>query len=399
VITRSRLRLQLTSVAIPLISILLALAVAAVLLLASGSDPFTAYGSMIDSAFGSPFALSTTVVKALPRLLPALGIAIALRAGLWNIGAEGQLYIGALAAAGVALYGPELGFPAGPVLALAAAMLAGALWGAIPGTLRAFRGINEVITSLMLVYVAILLVNYIVEGPWLAPDSTFPATPVVPTGSRLPVLVPGTLLNAGVVVALLAVLATWFLVTRTSWGLRLRAVGANERGSRVLGVRVTGVVISAMAVSGALAGLAGGVEVLGIRGRLLEGMSAGYGFEAIAIALLGRLSPVGVVAAALLFGALDAGGAGLQTTAQGTPAAIVPIVGALAVVFLLIGLGLFERMRKRQLATDALRRSGSPVPAAAGTPEVTPTVEDLQRPAGADDATKALYAARKPEGP
>ncbi|MCU1614568.1 MAG: nucleoside transporter rane protein [Frankiales bacterium] len=402
-INRQRLRLQGVSLAIPVLSVFLALAVAAALLRASGSNPIAAYQDMISSAVGSPFALGTTLVKAVPRLLPALGIAIALRAGLWNIGAEGQLYIGALAAAGVALYGPALSFPFGAALALVAAMAAGALWGAIPGVLRAFRGINEVIISLMLVYVAIQLVNYIVEGPWLAPHSTFPATSIVANAFRLPILVPGTLVNAGLIVALVAVVVTWFLISRTSWGLRVRSVGANERGSRVLGVRVSGVVVSAMAVSGALAGLAGGVEVLGTRGRLLEGLSSNYGFEAIAIALLGRLNPLGIVAASLLFGALDAGGAGLQTAAQGTPAAIVPIVEALAVVFLLIGLGIFERMRARQLAADALRRSVVPAPAdesaaESGTTGPRPPATGRRHP-DADDATTALLTARKAEGP
>jgi general nucleoside transport system permease protein len=397
-INRQRLRLQGISLAIPVLSVLLALVGAAALLRASGSEPIAAYQSMISSAVGSPFALSTTVVKALPRLLPALGIAIALRAGLWNIGAEGQLYVGALAATGVALYGPALSFPLGTALALVAAMAAGALWGAIPGVLRAYRGINEVIISLMLVYVAILLVNYLVEGPWLAPHSTFPATPIVSAEFRLPIMVPGTLFNAGLLVALLAVVITWFLVSRTSWGLRVRSVGANERGSRVLGVRVSSVVVSAMAVSGALAGLAGGVEVLGSRGRLLEGLSSNYGFEAIAIALLGGLNPVGIVAASLLFGALDAGGAGLQTTAQSTPAAIVPIVEALAVIFLLVGLGLFERIRARQLATDALRRSVVAAPgddAGAGSRSAGAG----QRRAEAGDDATAPFMVRKAEGP
>jgi ABC-type uncharacterized transport system permease subunit len=350
-------RILLASLAIPLISVFLALVVAALLLFASGTNPAAAYASMLSAAVGSPYAISTTIVKALPRLLPALGIAVALRAGLWNIGAEGQIYVGALAAAGVTIYGPHLPFPLGVALALIAAMVGGALWGAIPGALRAFRGINEVITSLMLVYVAIQLANYVVEGPWLTPHSTFPATLVVRSDYRLPIVWSGTVLNAGVFVGLFCIFAVWFLISRTSWGLRLRAIGGNERGSRVLGVRVNGLIVAAMALSGTLAGLAGGIEVLGTRGRLIEGFSPGYGFEAIAIALLGRLNPVGILGAALLFGALDAGGSGLLTAAQGTPAAIVPIVEALAVVFLLMGIGIFERLRVRRLAAGALAQS------------------------------------------
>ncbi len=344
----------LWSLLIPLVSIALALVTVGVLLLASGTDPLEAFHSMYSAALGSSFALSTTIVKTVPRLLAALGIALALRAGLWNIGAEGQIYVGAIAGAGIALFGPDLPLRGGIVVSLLAATLAGAVWGAIPGLLRAFRGISEVITSLMLVYVGIQLTNYLVEGPWLIKGSTFPASEPVPSDLRLPLVWSGTLLNAGVFVALGAVVVVWLLTTRTAFGLRLRALGGNERAAHVAGVSVPRTIIVAMAASGALAGLAGGVEVLGTRGQLIEGFSPGYGFDAIAIALLGRLHPVGVVAAALLFGALDAGGAGLQVTAQGVSAAIVPITSGLAVVYVLVGLGILELVSRRRRARAAL---------------------------------------------
>ena len=361
----------LLSLGIPLVSVLLALGVAGALLWANGTDPLAAYRSMAEAAFGSTFALSTTIVKALPRLLPALGIALALRAGLWNVGAEGQLYMGALAAAGVALYGPELTFPVGTALALLAAVVAGSLWGAIPGVLRAKRGISEVITSLMLVYVAINFTNYVVEGPWLMSGSTFPGTEAVPSELRLPIIWSGTLLNAGVIVAAAVVLVVAFVLSRTVFGLQLRAIGGNERASRVAGVPVGWVTVAALMASGALAGLAGGIEVLGSRGRLIEGFSPGYGFEAIAIALLGRLSPWGIVGAALLFGALDAGGAALQTTAEGVSAAIVPITEGVAVIFVLIGMGIVDHLARRRRAAEMLGRSQDrgtgAVPDAVGT--------------------------------
>lgn len=346
-------RPALLAVGIPLVSVVLALATAAILLAATGANPWTAYESMFSAALGSVYSLSTTVVKSLPRLLPALGIAIALRAGLWNIGAEGQIYVGAVAATAVTMYGPNLGFPGNVALALAGGMLGGALWGAIPGALRAFRGISEVITSLMLVYIGVQLTNYLLEGPWLVEGSTFPATPPIASSARLPVW-EGTLFNAGVLVALIAVVTTGWLVSRTTFGLRIRAIGGNERAAKVAGVAVAPTIVLVMAVSGAFAGLAGAVEVLGVRGRLIEGFSPGYGFEAIAIALLGRLSPWGIAAGALLFGALDAGGAGLATAAQGAPSAIVPIVASLSVIYVLAGLGLVERLGRRRRAIEAL---------------------------------------------
>lgn len=360
------------AIAIPVLSVVLALATAAILLAATGANPWTAYQSMFSAALGSAYSLSTTVVKAVPRLLPALGIAIALRAGLWNIGAEGQIYVGAICATGVTMFGPNLGFPGNVVLALAGGALGGAAWGAIPGVLRAYRGISEVITSLMLVYIGIQLTNYLLEGPWLVEGSTFPSSPPIASTARLPVW-PGTLLNAGALVALLAAAVASFLVARTTFGLRTRAIGGNERAAAVAGVAVRPMIVAIMAVSGAFAGLAGGVEVLGVRGRLIEGFSPGYGFEAIAIALLGRLNPWGAVAAALLFGALDAGGAGLATAAQGAPSAIVPIVASLSVIYVLIGMGIEERLARRRQAAEALTGGRSETDRSAAGTAVTPS--------------------------
>ena len=339
---------------IPIVAVLLSLATVALLIRASGSDPIAAYGSMINAAFGNQFSLSTTLVKTIPRLLAALGIALALRAGLWNIGAEGQLYVGATAATAVALFGPHLPFPFGAIAAMSVGMLAGALWAAIPGVLRATRGISEVITSLMLVYVAIQLTNYLVEGPWLIAGSTFPESDVIPIGATLPVVWSGTLLHAGAIVAVLTVIVAWIIMDRTTFSLRLRALGGNERAAHFLGVRIPLMIVLAMALSGAFAGLAGSIEVLGVRGRLVESFSPGYGFDAIAIALLGRLQPASIVPAALLFGVLDAGGAGLETAAIGVSSSIVQITEGLVVVYVLIGIGIVQIMNRRRRAREVL---------------------------------------------
>lgn len=359
-IWRALARTAAINVFIPILAVVLALATVAVLLLAVGASPVSAYESMYNAAFGNSFALSTTIVKALPRLLSALGIALALRAGLWNIGAEGQIYVGGIAATAAALFGPDLGFPLVPLLAMAAAALAGAGWAAVPGVLRAKRGISEVISSLMLVYIGIQLTNYLVEGPWLVPGSTFAESREIASHEKLPIIWSGTLLNAGAIVALLSVVLAWFLMSRSTFGLHLDAIGGNERAAHVAGVRVSTTIVLAMAVSGAFAGLAGSVEVLGVRGRLVEGFSPGYGFEAIAIALLGRLHPIGVLGAALLFGALDAGSAGLQTAARGVPASIAQIAEGLAVVYVVIGLGLTELMSRRRRARAALEAAHEP---------------------------------------
>lgn len=354
---------------VPVGAVVLSLATGALLLLATGADPVSAYESMFKAAFGSPFSVSVTVGKAIPRLMAALGIALALRAGLWNIGAEGQIYVGGAASTAIVLAAPDLPFPLVLILALAAGTLAGALWGAIPGVLRATRGISEVITSLMLVYVAIQLTNYLLEGPWVVPHSTFPATEPFPSEARLPIIWSGTLFNAGVIIAMLSLVLTWVLSERSTFGLELRAMGGGEQAARFAGVRVKRLIVTAMAVSGAFAGLAGSVEILGVRGRLLEGFSPGYGFEAIAIALIGRLQPAGILVAALFFGALDAGAAGLLTSGKGVPASIVQITEAMAVIYVLIALGARERLnrtRRARAVLEAAHHDGAAHPDEAG---------------------------------
>jgi len=342
-------------VLLPAIAVVLALATGALLLVWVGANPLDAYESMFRAAFGSPFAVSVTIGKAVPRLMAGLGIAIALRAGLWNIGAEGQIYVGGAAATAVVLAAPGLPFPITLVLALIAGTVAGGLWGAVPGILRATRGVSEVITSLMLVYIAILLTNYLLEGPWVVPHSTFPATEPFPSSARLPNIWPGTLLNAGAIIAVLSSVLAWFIMSRSTFGLRLRALGGSEPATKFAGIEVKRLIIAAMTVSGAYAGLAGAVEILGVRGRLLEGFSPGYGFEAIAIALLGRLRVGGIVAASVLFGALDAGAAGLLTSGHGVPTSIVQILEAMAVIYVLMALGLNQLWDRRRRARAALQ--------------------------------------------
>jgi simple sugar transport system permease protein len=338
-------------------SVALALVVASVLIASAGGRPLDAYAGMFQTALGSEFAIGVTINKTIPRLLPALGIALALRAGLWNIGGEGQLYIGAAAATAVALSVPELPLHLNLILALLAGVAGGAAWGAIPGALRAYRGVNEVITSLMLVYVGIQLTNYLIEVPWAVANSTYPATRIFTADYRLPLIWPGTLVNAGGVIALVAAAAMGFLVFRTTFGLWLRAIGGNARASEVIGLPNRPMIVAAMALSGAFAGLGGAIEVLGVRGRLLEGFSPGYGFEAIAIALLGRMHPVGIIGTALFFGVLDAGAAGLQVASPGVSSAIAPIIEALSVIFLLAALGLIAWLDRRKMSRRVLNEA------------------------------------------
>ncbi|MEA2445108.1 MAG: ral nucleoside transport system permease protein [Thermoleophilales bacterium] len=338
-------------------AVVAALATTVLLLLATGSNPIDAINAIAQGSISSPYAISSSIEKAVPRLLAALGIALALRAGLYNIGAEGQIYIGGIAAAYVAVISGLTG-PGALILALIAAFAAGAFWGAIPGVLRVKRGVSEVITSLMLVYIAIRLTNYILEEHWIVAGSTYPATDIVPPSTALPIIWQDTVLNLGAIIAVACVPLMAFLMRRTTFGLRLSAIGGNVRAAAASGTNVGRNMVYAMAFSGGLAGLAGAMEVVGVRGQLLEGFSNNYGFDAIAIALLGRLNPYGILAAALLFGALDAGGTGLQATGGADlPAGIVPTVLGFAMIYVLIGLGasrvLASRRRARTLLDQA----------------------------------------------
>jgi len=318
-----------------LATVLLTGALSAALLALGGYDPLAAARAAFAGAFGgSDAVLSITLVRAIPLMLTGLAVAFAFRAGVWNIGAEGQLLVGAIAAAWVGLAAQAL--PAwllAPAVLLAAA-LAGALWALVPALMKLRLGVGEVITTLLMSFVGIYLVAWVVQGPLQEPRGVFPQTEAIATGARLPALVPGTRLHAGVLLAVAAAVVLGWVFRRTRLGFRMRAVGASASAARVGGNIDTGqVVLVSFLGSGALAGLAGGVQVAGVTFALYEGFSPGWGYTAIAVALLAALDPVAVLATALLFGALEAGAAAMQRDA-GVPA--VWAIGVQAVVILTV---------------------------------------------------------------
>jgi general nucleoside transport system permease protein len=303
-------------------SVGLALLLGALLLVAAGVDPIAALRAIFSaSIFGGPYALSDTSVKATPLLLCGLGCAVAFRARLWNVGAEGQLLLGAWAATGVASFWLPPGVPRPIMLALMAlaAIVAGGLWGAIVGALRAYLNVNEIISSLMLVYVAQKLLNYFIFGPWS--ERGFPLTPPFPASAHLPRLsdlaerfpsLAGLTVHLGLVVGLLLCVALHLALKRSVWGFELRILGDSPRAARYVGLRAERQVLWTLVLSGALAGLGGMIEVAGVVRRLQDRFSPGYGFVAIAVAWLGRLNPWGVLLAALLFAALLVGAKEVQ---------------------------------------------------------------------------------------
>ena len=305
------------------VSVGVALLLGAVMLALCGVDPLAAYAALFRAGLlGGAYALSDTAVKATPLLLCGLGCAVAFRARLWNVGAEGQFLMGAWAATGVASFWlPEGALPPELlhlIMALAAAVAGGA-WGGIAGALRARLGVNEIISSLMLVYVAQQWLKYFVFGPWS--EGGFPLTPVFPRELWLPRLsdlagtVPalsGLTIHLGLFMGLLCCAALHLVLSYTAWGFELRVLGDSPAAARYMGVDVPARTFWTMALSGALAGLAGFSEVAGVVHRLQDRFSPGYGFVAIAVAWLARLHPWGVLVAALLFGALLVGAKEVQ---------------------------------------------------------------------------------------
>jgi general nucleoside transport system permease protein len=293
-----------------------------------------AYGALFSGAFGSASAVSETIVAATPLILAGLGVALGFRAGLFNIGAEGQVIAGGLAAGFVGFWLVGLPVVVHLPLAVLVGLAAGAAWGFIPGILKARTGAHEVITTIMLNYVAAYLALYLLStSVFRRPGRTDPISEPVEASARLPHLAGQDLrLHAGILVALLGAVAVAWLLGRSTWGFELRVAGANPSAAQTAGISVARATVLAMSLSGALAGLAGTNQVLGVQYTLAPGFSGGIGFEAITVALLGRANPFGVVVAALLFGALRAGGLQMQAV-TGTPIDIVLVIQSLIVIF------------------------------------------------------------------
>jgi general nucleoside transport system permease protein len=304
-----------------------------VIIAVSGGDPLAAFAALIDGAFGSMDSLSEVGVKTCPLLLVGLAVAVSFQAGVWNIGGEGQLLMGALVMA--ALGAQAVSLPAWLWLtsSLALAALMGAAWAGIAAQLKVSRNVNEVISTVMLNFVATGLVSYLVQGPLMEGGGRYPQTDAILPALWMPRLAPTHRVHLGLVIALLMAGATHVLLYRSVAGYEMRAAGLNAEAARLAGINVRRRLLSALLVSGALAGLAGAIEVSAVTRRLYERFSPGWGFTAIAVGLLGRLSPTGVVIAAFLFGALDAGSNAMQRDA-GVSSVLVSIIQATVIIFL-----------------------------------------------------------------
>jgi general nucleoside transport system permease protein len=319
-------------------SVGLAFAVTAILILIAGKNPLLAYQQLLVGAFGSTDRLVAGLNKTTPYLLCAVGIALCFRGRVINIGAEGQIAVGGIAASAVALFGTALPGWLLPAVALLAGAAGGAAWAGIAAAIRVRRRVHEVLVTLLMNFIALLLVAEVLHGRMGEDGAGFPQSPLFDNAAWLPRLVPGTDLHVGIVLAVLAALAAHFVLWRTTLGFRWRVVGASLPAARYAGMSATRAIVGLMMTAGALAGAAGAIECLGVHLRLIEGFSTGFGFNAVAIALMGALNPLYVLPSALFFGFLETGAQAMQRQV-GVPSSLVLVIQGLTMVFVLCAIG------------------------------------------------------------
>ena len=321
---------------VPLLSILLAFVIGGIIMAALGADPFLAVKYLFQCAFGSKAGIGTTLAKATPLMFTALCACFAYRCGVFNLGGEGQFLMGSIAAFLTCYFTGLTGF-GGILLALLAGAVAGGFWGMIPGVLKITRGQNEMIISIMLNYVATLFMGVIYTS-WIR-DASVPQTPAIDDAVHLPRIISGMRMTWGLVIAVVVGLLLYYFLFWTSPGFKLRAVGLNQTASRFNGFPVRRYMLMSFIVSGAIAGLGGGAELLGTQFRLINGFGAGYGFDGVAMALIGQLHPIATMVVALFFAVLRVGSTTMQA-ATGVPTSVSDIIQALVIVFSVAGMAL-----------------------------------------------------------
>ncbi|MCJ7531346.1 MAG: ABC transporter permease [Anaerolineales bacterium] len=335
----AKLKPALRSMLVPVLAVFTSVIVGGIVIAMAGGNPFDAYLGLAEGSFGSLKALSETTVWASPYIFAGLAVGLAFKGGLFNIGAEGQLALGAVAAAwtGYALPGLlGITFPAiiHIPLTILAGILAGAIWGGIPGWLKARFGGHEVINTIMMNYIALNITSYLLNGPMKDPNplNVVARTPMIAPSAQIPTIFSGYRFHWGFILALVVAFIIWWLLWKTTLGFEIRTAGANPDAGRYAGINVPRTIIITMVISGILAGLAGTIEVTGLNFRHELGFSVGYGFDAIAIALLGKCHPVGIVLGALLFGGMRNGATRMQFLTQ-IPVDVISVIQALILLF------------------------------------------------------------------
>ncbi|MBD1832178.1 ABC transporter permease [Cyanobacteria bacterium FACHB-472] len=340
----NRIQPVLLPILSPIIAIASALIVGAILISLSNANPITAYSILFQESLANYYGFGNTITKTAPLLLASLGVLVALKAGLFNIGAEGQIYMGGLGSVLVGLHLQGLPALIHVPLALLGGFLLGAVWGWIPGYLKAVRGVNEVITTLLLNYVALNFVGYLVNNPLKQPGAPSAYSALIAESARLPLILPQTQAHAGIFIGLFATGLLWVLFARSPLGYQIEAVGQNPTAARYAGMSVNRTIMLVMALAGGLAGLAGAGEVMGLKYRLFDRFSPGYGFDAIAIALLCRGNLVGIVLTSLFFGILRSGANVMQRSAN-VPVTVVYAIQGLTVLFIAISFAIERQIK------------------------------------------------------
>ncbi len=380
---------KLIDLLIPILAVLLALAVGGIILIAQDTNPFTAYSAMFTGAFTNKNGMADTLVKATPLLLVALGVAIAFRGGVINIGAEGQLIMGALLTTWLGLtLGESLPGWAVIIIGILGGALAGGLWGAIPGILKAKMGVNEILTTIMMNQIAIQIGFFLLRGPMIDPaeleaGTNIPQSARLPRSADLPrftdiakmlgfdqtakelgltgfpaelygLFVEPTRLHTGLIIAIILAVLVYIFLWRTTIGYRIRAVGQNQHAARYAGINVNRYIILSITLGGVFAGIAGSIEILGLHHRMFEptAVSAGYGFSGIVVALFGGLHPLGIIPSAILFGGLLVGGDKMQRAVQ-VPQVLTTIILGLVVLFVVSADSWVRRRASQRISTDA----------------------------------------------
>ncbi len=314
-----------------IIAVLAAFLIGAIILLVTGYSPLEAYGTMLFGAFGDIYGIGQTLTQATPILFTALAFVLAFKCGLFNLGAEGQLIIGGFFAAVVGISFAQLPIFIHLPFAILAGAFGGAIWGLVPAVLKAKLGAHEVITTMMLSYVALYLTSYFVNYPLKAPGPVAQTIPIQPS-AELPRLLPVTQLSAAFILSIAAAAATAYLLERTTIGYEVRAIGLNPAAAQNAGINTKKVIVIAMVLSGAIAGIGGAGEILGVHRRFIDGFSPGYGWDGLAVALIGGLNPIGSIVAAILFGAIRSGGISMNVS-TGVPLDLITVLQGLVVLF------------------------------------------------------------------
>lgn len=390
---------------IPLGAILAAFVISSVLIIARGANPLSAYAALFMGAFGSTNALANTITRMVPVIMTGLAVTYGYRSGFFNIGAEGQLYMGAMATTwlGITL----TGWPAWLLIpaCLLAGALVGSLWALIPGYLKAKRGFNEVLTTLLLNYITLQLFEFLIRVDhavgkgysflsWLGlkdPTQPFPKSAYIAEAARMPTL-GGLLLGLGIrledpafnrytlaaVIALIAAIVIYVLLFKTTTGYRARAVGVNPQAAQYMGINVMRTTITTALISGALAGLAGSLEIMGFQHRVIQNFLVGAGYDGIPVALIGQLNPLGVLLSALFFGALRAGANRMQIV-SGAPVSIIYVIQSLAILFAIAGTVIDLRPRRlKQLEIEEAKRLESELAESASSPGMDVVSEEAR---------------------